>query len=104
MITLREQQSIFARRIAKLILWAYKTHGYEVTFGHAYRCEACKVGKKASYHKTRLAIDLNLFIDGRYCQSTEDHRIMGEKWESMGGTWGGRFKRPDGNHYSWGEV
>ncbi|HBJ0947911.1 TPA: M15 family metallopeptidase, partial [Escherichia coli] len=25
----------------------------------------------------------------------------GEYWESLGGSWGGRFKsRPDGNHFS----
>ncbi|HAO1973206.1 TPA: M15 family peptidase, partial [Escherichia coli] len=24
----------------------------------------------------------------------------GEYWESIGGTWGGRFSRADGNHFS----
>jgi len=49
----------------------------------------------------RLAIDLNLFKDGEYLTDTEDHRFLGEFWESLGGTWGGRWD--DGNHYSWGE-
>lgn len=55
-------------------------------------------GHPRSAHKQKLAMDLNLFKDGRYLDTTEDHRILGEKWESMGGTWGGRFN--DGNHYS----
>jgi hypothetical protein len=29
--------------------------------------------------------------------------MLGEYWELIGGTWGGRFKNPDGNHYSYGE-
>lgn len=56
-----------------------------------------------SYHYFRLAADLNLFRDGEYLTHTEDHRPLGERWIELGGTWGGNFKRPDGNHYSWGE-
>ena len=51
-----------------------------------------------SCHYIRLAIDLNLFKDGRYLTTTEDHRLFGEFWEGLGGAWGGRFN--DGNHYS----
>ena len=50
-------------------------------------------------HRSRLAIDLNLFRDGKYLTSSEDHRVLGEWWESVGGMWGGS---EDGNHYSWG--
>jgi hypothetical protein len=46
---------------------------------------------------------MNLFIDDKYQTTTEAHRPIGEKWESLGGTWGGRFRNKDGNHYSWGE-
>jgi hypothetical protein len=101
-MTLREKQSRFAVMVAKLIICA-NSMGYEITFGHAMRCHDCRVGKKNSFHKKRLAIDLNLFKNGRYLSSTKAHRPLGEYWESMGGTWGGRFKRPDGNHYSLGE-
>ena len=82
---------------AQLILWAY-SEGYEVTLGHTLRCQDCPVGKSNSLHKEKLAIDLNLFKDGRYLSATEDHKPLGEFWESLGGTWGGRFN--DGNHYS----
>jgi hypothetical protein len=54
----------------------------------------------SSNHKQRLAIDFNLFKDGVFLQGTEDHRPLGEYWESLDPLcrWGGRFN--DGNHYS----
>jgi hypothetical protein len=33
-----------------------------------------------------------------YLKETKDHAFLGEFWEEMGGSWGGRFN--DGNHYS----
>jgi hypothetical protein len=96
-MTLRNDQSKFARMVALLILHAYQL-GYEVTFGDAY----ARTGhRRGSFHYRRLAIDLNLFLNGAYLRSTEAHRPLGEYWESIGGTWGGRFN--DGNHYSLGE-
>lgn len=96
-MSLRQKQSKFVRMVALLILYAYE-QGYELTFGDAYRDLRCDYGHPASLHRSRLAIDLNLFRDGEYLQKTEDHRLLGEFWESIGGSWGGRFK--DGNHYS----
>lgn len=98
-MTLRAQQSEFAKMVAYLILYAYYL-GYDITFGDAY---ATSGHSKNSFHYKRLAIDLNLFKDGKYLTETSDHLPLGEHWESMGGTWGGRFKNPDGNHYSLGE-
>jgi hypothetical protein len=112
--TLRQKQSRFVRGVALLIQYATQT-GYEVTFSEAYRSPeqakrnaASGTGIANSLHCDRLAIDLNLFRDGRYLSSTEAHRPLGEFWESLGDDycWGGRFKdsqgrpRPDGNHYS----
>ena len=74
--------------------------GYELTFGDAF---ASSGHIKGSFHYKRLAIDLNLFKNGEYLTDTQDHKPLGEFWESIGGTWGGRFKSPDGNHYSYGE-
>jgi hypothetical protein len=81
------------------LLIQYATQkGYELTFGDAY----AKTGHKVnSFHYSRLAIDLNLFRDGKYLTDTQDHEPLGLFWESIGGTWGGRFN--DGNHYSFGE-
>lgn len=103
--TLGQKQRRFARMLAQLIIWAYDNE-YEVSFGDAYRDprvfgpmgEPKGYGKSNSCHKLRLAVDLNLFKDGAFLQNTEDHKPLGEQWESMGGTWGGRFQ--DGNHYS----
>jgi hypothetical protein len=93
-MTLREKQSKFVRMVAMLILFA-TSRGYELTFGDAWAREGHRPG---SLHYDRLALDLNLFRDGRYLKTTEDHRELGEYWESLGGAWGGRFD--DGNHYS----
>lgn len=104
-MTLREKQSKFARMVADLIIKAYDM-GYEVTLGDAYRDPRVhgNIGVKIGYghskscHKIRLAIDLNLFKDGKFLEGSEAHKPLGEWWESQGGTWGGRFN--DGNHYS----
>lgn len=96
-MTLRQKQSKFVHMVALLILHAEQL-GYEVTFGDAYRDPRTKHGSKNSNHRIRLAIDLNLFKDGTYLSSTESHEPLGLYWESIGGTWGGRFK--DSNHYS----
>ena len=103
--TLREKQSRFAQMASALIRKASEL-GYEVTLGDAYRDPRVfgamgvrmGYGESKSAHKHRLAIDLNLFKDGRFLGSTNDHRPLGEWWESQGGSWGGRFN--DGNHYS----
>ena len=96
---LRQQQSEFAVALGAFLVWIFK-EGYEVTLGDAYATDGHIDG---SFHYKRLAIDLNLFIDGEYQTTTEAHRPLGEQWKKMGGTWGGDFKRKDGNHYSWGE-
>lgn len=105
-MTLGERQRKFTLMVAKLIAWAYDNN-YELTFGEAYRTPEqaalnAKSGKGVSnsLHTKRLAVDLNLFIEGEYMTTTEAHLPLGLKWESMGGSWGGRFKKPDGNHYS----
>ena len=98
-MSLRKQQSQFARMVGLLINYA-TLQGYEITFGDAY----AKSGHiDGSFHYKRLAIDLNLFKNGEYLTETQDHKPLGLFWESIGGTWGGRFKKPDGNHYSLGE-
>jgi len=110
-MTLRQKQSKFVLMVAELIRFAY-ANGYELTFGDAYRDPRAHgaMGEKKSYssshsnHKIRLAIDLNLFKDGKFLTSSDDHKLLGEYWESIGGAWGGRFGDnggvPDGNHYS----
>ena len=109
-MTERQLQSQFAVAAAQLILQAVAM-GYEVTLGDAYRDPRVHgafgkpggYGAAKSFHKRRLALDLNLFKAGKLITTTEGHRPLGEWWERHGGTWGGRFAPPDGNHYSWQE-
>lgn len=104
-MSLGNKQRKFTRMVGLLIEWAYQKD-YELTFGDAYRDprifgpigEKKGYGRSKSNHKVRLAIDFNLFKDGKYLTATEDHKPLGEYWESIGGSWGGRFN--DGNHYS----
>jgi hypothetical protein len=110
-MTLGQKQRIFTRLVGRLIEWAYQ-NGYELTFSESYRTTEqaaiyAKQGKgiKNSLHTKRLAIDLNLFKDGTYLTKSEDYLPLGIVWEQMSGDgykccWGGRFKRPDGNHFS----
>ena len=96
-MTLSEKQRKFCRMVGMLIDFAY-SHGYELTFGDAFRDNRCPYGSEVSLHKVRLAVDFNLFKNGIYLSKTENHEPLGLFWESIGGTWGGRFE--DGNHYS----
>ena len=107
-MTLSEKQQKFALLVCSLIEWADKV-GYKVTFGEAYRTaheaqwEAEQGrGIARSLHTIRLAIDLNLFKNGTYLTATEDYQLVGEYWESLDPecAWGGRFSKPDGNHFS----
>jgi hypothetical protein len=95
-----DKQWRFLKMVALLIGYA-DLCGYKLTGGDLYRDERCKYGSKNSYHKKRLAIDVNLFIDGIYRQDTAAYEKLGLFWESLGGTWGGRFDKPDGNHLSY---
>lgn len=107
-MSLRTKQSIFTYHVSRLIQWAYE-NGYELTFGEAYRTQEQAalnaergVGIANSLHCDRLAVDFNLFdgATGEFLTSTEDHRPLGEYWESLDpeNSWGGHFN--DGNHYS----
>lgn len=54
-------------------------------------------GIKNSLHTLRLAQDFNIFRDGQLVNA-EVITPLGEYWERIGGTWGGRFRDP--SHFS----
>ena len=100
-----KDQRAFALDVALLILFINRS-GYGCTGGEWWRTpEMVKIyasrgtGSLKSLHPHKLAIDLNLFKDGDYLESTEDHRLFGTFWESLDplNRWGGRFE--DGNYY-----
>lgn len=97
---LNKQQFEFTYAVSRLIEFAYM-NGYTLSFGDALSKLEYGVHSKNSKHYDRLAIDLNLFRDGKFLTSTEDHYPLGVFWKSIGGTWGGDWD--DGNHYSWNE-
>lgn len=110
-MTLSDHQWHFLQDLARLIQWALVQGGYKLTGGDLYRSEAdqerlVREGKSRtllSAHRSRLAVDLNLFIDGVYQPSSEAHRPLGEFWKSLDpdhNVWGGDWVNfPDGNHY-----
>ena len=99
-MSLSEKQRKFTIMVGNFLFWAH-AQGYELTFGHAWRDEetqARMVEKGASKtmnskHRDRLAVDFNLFINGKYITDKEAYRPLGEYWESIapGNKWGGRF-------------
>ena len=101
-MTLREKQSEFVTQIALLIIWVTKREeDWKLTFGDAARIDR-RGHMPNSNHYIRLAIDLNLFVDGEWITDSS-HPVweqIGEAWEGMHpmARWGGRFG--DGNHFS----
>lgn len=115
MSEIRDKQHKFAVLISTFILWLSST-GYTVQKGDAYRStdklfvpsgkEGFEDDDKYSYqellfynkktkltygkHNERLAQDLIIWKDD-VMLSGEALRVIGEKWEEMGGRWGGRF-------------
>jgi len=108
-MTLGEQQRLFTHLIARLVLWSYE-NGYQLTYGDAYRSpEQAALNAKAgkgianSLHTQRLAVDFNLFKDGKYLPKSEDYMPLGDYWKSLHPLccWGGDFTTiKDGNHFS----
>jgi hypothetical protein len=108
-VTLGNKQRLFTYLVSELIAYAY-AQGYELTFGETYRTpEQAKLnaekgsGIPNSLHGDRLAVDFNLFKDGEFLTSSEDHRPLGDYWKSLHPLcrWGGDFRpKIDGNHYS----
>lgn len=115
MSELKDRQYQFVGLIGLFIVWMYE-QGYTARFGDAWRStdklyvptgepgldddEAYSYQEllfynkatKVTYgkHNDRLAIDLLIAKDGKDLIA-EEYRPLGEKWESLGGKWGGRF-------------
>jgi len=115
MSQLKEDQQKFSLMVAEFVVWLY-AQGFTVRQGDAWRStDKLKVPTGApglnddeeysyqellfynrkskvtySKHNDRLANDL--FIEKNDVELSDDEcRQVGEKWESMGGRWGGRF-------------
>lgn len=105
--SLGETQELFMELLPTLLVKAHAL-GFKVRGGDLFRDPRVhgEMGTKLGYgaanscHKLKLAIDLNLFKEGKLLSATESHRELGEWWEKQHPLcrWGGRFN--DGNHYS----
>ena len=100
-MTLRQEQSLFAKDILKLLNWA-SDNGYEVTFGEAQRTVEqqalhVKNGRSKtmnSYHIKKLAFDLFFFSSaGKLLSSKVEMQPIGDHWESLSSknSWGGNW-------------
>ena len=104
-MTLGERQRLFGGLLGKFLVHIYES-GYEVSVDWAYRPPEVAayyaqigVGIRNSLHIKKLAVDLNLFLDGKWLRDTEAHKGFGDWWEAQHPLcrWGGRWH--DGNHY-----
>ena len=107
MTKLLDKQFLFTQLVADLIRWCYHNN-YDLTFGEAYRTPEQAalnakrgIGISNSLHTQRLAIDLNLFINGEYQNSLEPYRPLGNYWKTLDPdcVWGGDWKSGDANHF-----
>ena len=105
-MTLLERQILFTVMTGELIRWCYQ-EGFDITYGETLRSkEEAKrnanngSGISNSLHIIGLAVDFKLFKNGIYLKELKDYEPLGVFWESIGGSWGGRFKRPDADHFS----
>lgn len=108
-LNLIQKQKQFPGLLCQLIAFAI-AGGYEITFGEVWRpASVAAANQRAgtgilhSLHCIRLAVDLNVFKDGKLLTRSAQYLALGEFWESLSTEhlkccWGGRFS--DGNHFS----
>ncbi len=110
MTELLYKQFGFAEDIARLIVYAFGK-GYSLTFGEAFRplfvqeiyFKEGKTQTLHSQHLERLAVDFNLFLQGRHISTdAPEWHILGTYWKSLNvdNRWGGDFPYlKDYNHF-----
>ena len=83
------RQAEFAKNVSKLIHYI-NVAGYDVTFGETFRTKeqaeiyaAKGIGIRDSNHCYRLAVDLNLFKDGKYLTKEKYYRFAGAYWQTL---------------------
>ena len=104
---LSRKQGIFLLNVSKLIQYVSE-QGWWVTGGELLRTkeqqkiyfENGKSKTMRSKHRSKLAIDLNLFVDGEYQTKKEPYKPLADYWKSLhqnnvaGYDWGW-----DANHF-----
>lgn len=98
---LLRKQFLFTHLLSYLIQFAY-SKGWKLTLGEGFRGDS-KGHMPGSLHYSRLAQDLNLFVDDQWIQVAHPAWTeLGEYWEGLDPdcAWGGRFANQDYNHFS----
>lgn len=109
--TLLQAQQGFTLNLAKLIFYAYE-NGFTITCGELYRPQFTQEyyyskglsRTKNSKHLQRLAVDLNIFKNGKLLMKGEDIKVLGDYWKSLSvlNRWGGDFKKlADYGHFEY---
>lgn len=112
MSPLIKAQHAFLINVSRLIIWA-NTKDWVVTGGELFRTpeqqrlhvQAGRSKTMNSLHGQRLAIDLNIFVDGKLCYDRKVLAPMGAFWEGLhpNNSWGGNgIKFVDVPHFSMG--
>jgi hypothetical protein len=106
-MSLNKARFIFSQNVARLINHIYEC-SYTCSLGEALRTrEQAELyahegkGILDSLHCYKLAIDLNLFKDGKYLTDFESYKKFGDYWITLHelNRWGGLFTRVDSNHF-----
>lgn len=102
MKNLSDIQFEFVKDLVELLKFCI-ANGYKVTLGEAWRpVEMQKIYyekglsriREQSYHNKRLAIDLNIFVNGEYTTDKAKLQPIGDYWEALNplNKWGGNWK------------
>ena len=118
-MTVNQMQFEFTIMQARLVLFA-KECGFNLSLREVWRegrrqLELFNAGLSKtmnSQHLKSLAADFVMFRDGDPVEAGDDPDwlTLGEYWEHLGGTWGGRWdmssapgQQPDAGHFEYGE-
>lgn len=108
-LDLSSAQALFASLVGMLLRFVDGQAHIRVTLGEAWRSPATSalyakagLGITNSLHGERLAIDLNVFVDGEYSNFIGDYAVLGEYWKTLHplARWGGDFAKADPDHFS----
>lgn len=111
-MSLSEKQIKFAAMVGKLLSHAAE-QGIPAKVGTWYRSpevQAALLKRKAtqlshSKHQDGLAVDLCIIRGGQLPNDDPGYDNLGAFWESIGGTWGGRWKTlHDRDHFEFKEA
>lgn len=108
-MSLGSYQHRFSKYIGMLLTWLY-ANGYECKIEEVKRSQVqvdanaiSGAGIAKSLHLLSLAADLSIFKDGKFLETIEELKPIGEYWKSIDPEccWGGDFhSRPDADHFS----